>query len=140
MIRRRYHPRKDLSTLGPLSLDEYQDFRNRRRHILFALGLLVFFIAAVAVAANVFKLDPPPALLLIPVFTIGLYLIFRMFRYTCPRCGATPMAPRVSLITYQVEASQYVALNPKKCLKCGVSFRLETEEGVATKQAKAAEE
>jgi len=140
MIRRRHHPRKDLSTLGPLPPDEYRDFLNRRRHILVAFGLILLFSIVAAIVLNVFKLKPPPELLAIPSFTLVLYALVRMFRYKCPRCGATPMATRVSLITYQVEASQYVALNPNKCLKCGVSFRLETEEGVATKQAKAAEQ
>lgn len=115
---RRNHPLQDPKTLPPLTLEEYEDFRSRLRHVRIAAALAFLFSLAVAVLHDMLKLNIPPGLLMGLGFGIVIYLLFRLLSLKCPRCGAVPMASRMSLTGTQVESASFVALNPKSCRKC----------------------
>ncbi len=128
MRARRYHPLSDPNSLGPLSPEEYEDFRSLLKHVRIALALLVLF-SLVMGTLQMLKIEIWPALILGPGFAIGIYLLFRLLALKCPRCGTAPMASAVSVTTAQVKYSRFVALNPKHCRRCGARFDVRPERG-----------
>jgi hypothetical protein len=52
-------------------------------------------------------------------FVLVGYLLYRMFRYTCPHCGERPMSVSISADGSSFTYTKGVALFPKRCVKCG---------------------
>jgi len=107
-----------------LTPEEHAEFRSRRRHFWIAAGIFMMFALAIALLHGILKFQVWPALVLPLGFSTGIYLLFRMLAFRCPRCATIPMVPRVSFTTTEVQAGSFVALNPKMCQTCGVHFEL----------------
>ena len=106
----------------PLTQAELHKFQSQRMRVILA-GVAVFsFAGLMAINQKFFRLE----INLIVIFLFGgapiLWGLIQMFKYKCPRCGTTPMMTRPSFGGGQVEVGSFVALFPKKCFKCGVSF------------------
>lgn len=106
----------------PLTQAESDEFQLQRKRVILA-GVAVFsFAGLMAINQNFFRLETNAFVIFIFVGAIILWGLIQVFKYKCPRCGTTPMMTRPSFGVGQVEAGSFVALFPKKCFKCGVSF------------------
>jgi len=112
----------------PLSREEYERFETLRKRVLFG-GCVVFaYAVCVAIMVNLFHFEPNLFIIMVSFPIPTIWTLFQMFKYKCPRCGTTPMVKRLSFGFGEVEAGSYVALSPKKCLKCSVLFAPPQEE------------
>lgn len=106
----------------PLTQVQYDTFQSQRKRVIFA-GIAVFSFAGVMGLNQKFlHLEPNPFVIFVCVGVITIWLLIQMFKYKCPRCGTTPMTTRPSFGGGEVVVGSFVALRPKKCHKCGVSF------------------
>lgn len=120
---------KSSSEKTHLSRVEFDQFEGARKlaAILWVLCLGLGLLAATLKIAFNRVIDVDLAVGL--TFILTIMLLVTIFRYKCPRCGTTPMTERVSVATGEIEAGGFVALRPKRCMKCGVMFSIKKQLG-----------
>ena len=109
---------------------EYVRFRARRLKVVYAAAVSFVYAAVLAAIGDLINIESHLGVVFLVSLGLVLWALSQMFRFKCPRCGVTPMTTRPSLGSGEVVVTGYVALNPKKCHKCGVSFRLPTTDAV----------
>jgi len=106
---------------GPLTQAEYEKFESNRKRVISGVIVVFSFVGVLAISIKFLHLEPHPAVPFL-FFPITIWLLIQMFKFKCPRCGTTPMTTRTSFGGGEVMVGSFVALRPKKCHKCGVSF------------------
>lgn len=118
---------KKTSLQDKLSVDQYHEFRLRRNRVLIGLFGAFVWVAAAVLPQVLFGYKPSFFMIATPFFLLTVWLIIQLLRFKCPVCETVPMVTRPSFGTGEVAVTGFVALFPKKCLKCGVRFALSRE-------------
>lgn len=116
------HGNHTMTTKEHLSQAEYKDFQSRRTRVVVGFCAALSYALLLAVLKHTLHVEPNLALLLACGFAIGIWVLLQLFGFKCPRCGTIPMMTRTSFGTGNAAVTGFVALRPKKCLKCGVRF------------------
>lgn len=106
----------------PLTRAESDKFQSQRKRVTLAGVAVLSFAGVMAINQKFFRLEINVLVIFACVGVITIWGLIQMFKYKCPRCGTTPMMTRPSFGGGDVEVASFVALRPKKCFKCGVSF------------------
>ncbi len=98
-------------------------FKSSHRRFVFCIALVAAYSLCVGLASRFVDLEPYAPCLTIGVFVVVLVALWGAFGFRCPVCGAVPKARQASLTSHEIAYSSSVALIPKQCGKCGVSFQ-----------------
>ena len=105
-----------------LSEPQYEMFQAQRKRVIGGVLAIFAVVGVMVISQKLLRLEFHPAVHFALFVPITLWTMIQMFKFKCPQCGVTPMMTRPSFSSGEVAVTGYVALRPRTCHKCGVSF------------------
>jgi hypothetical protein len=124
ILKNEIYPQVDLQNEKTL-MNQYaniEKFKIRQYRVLAMILLFFFNIFFMSLLGGIFGIDTKTNLFGGVAFAVQLItffpLLFFMFNYKCPNCGAVPIGKSVSLVS-ELSYSKGIHPFPKRCECCG---------------------
>lgn len=105
-----------------LTEEQYAAFKASQRCFIWVMTFSLTFFSLLVLVGQAYNLESIGLGLAVFSLILIALIIWSMHGYRCPACGETPRARMWGLGASEMQYSSMVALKPKKCSSCGISF------------------